>query len=295
MDVRKKYLETCKRSAFTLAEGGQSPLFNLRITASSHRLLLCATKGTQGSSRLTKVAFTLAEVLITLGIIGVVAAMTLPTLIQNYKNREVESKLQKIYTVMNQAIMMSEITNGPKEYWNNTCTADDNGKRLDDCKENFEKYFLKYLKYLKTEEIESPGGLYNIVIYMNDGSLLVAKYNTNDNNKVDFKYYPNAKNFSITSYSGTDENGWLTRPDVGTVSFSFFFAPSCNTGDCKYHYKKGFEPYAWRVNEYTKEELTETGFRNYTCNINSTLKNYCTAIIRLNGWKIPKDYPFKVK
>ena len=33
-----------------------------------------------------KNAFTLAEVLITLGIIGVVAAMTLPTLIQNHQN-----------------------------------------------------------------------------------------------------------------------------------------------------------------------------------------------------------------
>ena len=31
-----------------------------------------------------KSAFTLAEVLITLGIIGVVAAMTIPTLVQNY-------------------------------------------------------------------------------------------------------------------------------------------------------------------------------------------------------------------
>jgi len=34
-----------------------------------------------------KPAFTLAEVLITLGVIGIVAAMTLPTLIANYKNK----------------------------------------------------------------------------------------------------------------------------------------------------------------------------------------------------------------
>lgn len=32
-----------------------------------------------------KIAFTLAEVLITLGIIGVVAAMTMPVLISNYR------------------------------------------------------------------------------------------------------------------------------------------------------------------------------------------------------------------
>ena len=51
-----------------------------------------------------KKGFTLAEVLITLGIIGVVAALTIPTLIQNYKKREVETSLEKIYTTVNQAI-----------------------------------------------------------------------------------------------------------------------------------------------------------------------------------------------
>ena len=35
-----------------------------------------------------KTAFTLAEVLITLGIIGIVAAMTLPTLIASYNKQE---------------------------------------------------------------------------------------------------------------------------------------------------------------------------------------------------------------
>ena len=37
-----------------------------------------------------KRAFTLAEVLITLGIIGVVAAMTIPTLISNYQKKQFE-------------------------------------------------------------------------------------------------------------------------------------------------------------------------------------------------------------
>ena len=38
-------------------------------------------------------AFTLAEVLITIGIIGIVAALTLPTLIGNYRKSAVENKL----------------------------------------------------------------------------------------------------------------------------------------------------------------------------------------------------------
>lgn len=47
------------------------------------------------SCRNNKVAFTLAEVLITLGIIGVVAAMTLPTLIANYQKRQTVVQLKK--------------------------------------------------------------------------------------------------------------------------------------------------------------------------------------------------------
>lgn len=41
--------------------------------------------------------FTLAEVLITLGIIGVVAALTLPALIQNHKKSETTARLKKIF------------------------------------------------------------------------------------------------------------------------------------------------------------------------------------------------------
>ena len=57
-------------------------------------------------------SFTMAEVLITLGIIGIVAAMTLPALIQKYQKQETSARLKKFYTTMNQAIMMSEIDNG---------------------------------------------------------------------------------------------------------------------------------------------------------------------------------------
>lgn len=48
--------------------------------------------------------FTLAEVLITLGIIGVVAAMIMPTLIQNQQKRSLEVATQKFYSMMSQAV-----------------------------------------------------------------------------------------------------------------------------------------------------------------------------------------------
>ena len=63
-----------QHNAFTLAEGGHSPL-------------LCGDAGTQGSPRLVNGGFTLAEVLITLGVIGVVAAITMPTLVANIQER----------------------------------------------------------------------------------------------------------------------------------------------------------------------------------------------------------------
>ena len=51
-------------------------------------------------------AFTLAEVLITLGIIGVVAAMTLPTVINDIQDKQFKSMFKKQYSVMSQALQM---------------------------------------------------------------------------------------------------------------------------------------------------------------------------------------------
>lgn len=51
--------------------------------------------------------FTLAEVLITLGIIGVVAAMTIPTLMSNTGRAEFKTAYKKIISAVNQAVTMS--------------------------------------------------------------------------------------------------------------------------------------------------------------------------------------------
>ena len=55
-----------------------------------------------GGSRL---AFTLAEVLITLGIIGVVAAMTLPTVTNKYRGHVLEQQFKKSYSNLSQVII----------------------------------------------------------------------------------------------------------------------------------------------------------------------------------------------
>lgn len=55
-----------------------------------------------------KSGFTLAEVLITLGIISVVAAITIPGLINNYKARRLHSKFLKTYSVLQQVFKQME-------------------------------------------------------------------------------------------------------------------------------------------------------------------------------------------
>jgi len=82
-------------------------------------------------------AFTLAEVLITLAIIGVVATMTIPTLISDYKDRELITKNKKVYSSVIQAL--------------NRVKADSSSLRFDDMfgtsetsaevAQNFSKYF----------------------------------------------------------------------------------------------------------------------------------------------------------
>lgn len=52
-----------------------------------------------------KYAFTLAEVLVTLGIIGVVSAMTVPSLMQNYQKQSYVTQLHKVYNELTQGFM----------------------------------------------------------------------------------------------------------------------------------------------------------------------------------------------
>jgi len=66
-----------------------------------------------------KNSFTLAEILITLGIIGIVASLTIPSLIQNYRDKETVTKLKKVYTTLSQALIQTINDNGTTvDNWN---------------------------------------------------------------------------------------------------------------------------------------------------------------------------------
>ena len=93
-------------------------------------------------------AFTLAEVLITLAIIGVVAAMTIPTLIANYKEKALENQFKRSYAVLNQALLSAQSQFGylPRCYYKSNAYS---SAISDECAELTEK-FLSNLKITKT-------------------------------------------------------------------------------------------------------------------------------------------------
>ena len=63
-----------------------------------------------------KKAFTLAEVLITLAIIGVVAALAIPSVISNAQQLEFKTGLRKAVSVLNSSIMMNQALEGTSPY-----------------------------------------------------------------------------------------------------------------------------------------------------------------------------------
>lgn len=97
-----------------------------------------------------KRAFTLAEVLITLGIIGVVAAMTLPALIGKYKEKQTVTAVKAAYSIFSQVFM--QIVN---DYGSLSAIAPNtqNGEQNSGFKENANytiKVMQKYIKTIKT-------------------------------------------------------------------------------------------------------------------------------------------------
>lgn len=64
------------------------------------------------SGKGTFIGFTLAEILITLGIVGVVVAMTIPALINDIQNKQLEAGLKKGYSTAQQALISLQADEG---------------------------------------------------------------------------------------------------------------------------------------------------------------------------------------
>ena len=115
-------------------------------------------------------AFTLAEVLITLMIIGIVAALTIPSVISNYQQQEFKTGLKKAVSVLNEAIQTNIAQEGETPY--------DRGMEQS---QTLAKYLERHMSVLKIAEGVHNGGCFtkednssqcfgsNVALYMTDG------------------------------------------------------------------------------------------------------------------------------
>lgn len=131
-----------------------------------------------------KKAFTLAEVLITLGIIGIVAALTMPSLIAHHRKVATASKLKKFYSTMEQAIRFGEAEYGDSNEWVKAGQQTDKNGAVDydadsnNTKEFFMTYLAPYFKYTEIAEgkqiVDENGDTTYVptTVYLADGTSL---------------------------------------------------------------------------------------------------------------------------
>lgn len=219
-----------------------------------------------------RIAFTLAEVLITLGIIGVVAAMTIPTLITYTQKKETVSKLQRATSVINQAIKLSYDDNGDPD--------DAFGMEAEAYFSQYWEPYIKVLQYCNTyqechyDDAFPFKGLNGKKV---DIAVVSPRYRTTFYTMDGFVYI-------IFTGSGSD-NGMVTtnlvlidingskKPNVlGKDVFMFNrledgngVQPSCNTAG---------------------------SYINVNCSKNGS-GECCAEKIRRAGWKMDSTYPWK--
>lgn len=86
-----------------------------------------------------KKGFTLAEVLIALAIIGIIAVLTIPPLFRQYELIKTEAQVRKFYSTMQQVLQRTQAENGDWKTW-----AWVNAKTV------YDNYFKDYLSVLET-------------------------------------------------------------------------------------------------------------------------------------------------
>ena len=80
---------------------------------------------TTHNSLVKAIAFTLAETLVVMGIIGVVAALTIPNLNQSTGDREKVAKVKKVYSNLEDAFGRATAVYGPYDTWLNGLSTDE--------------------------------------------------------------------------------------------------------------------------------------------------------------------------
>jgi len=143
--------------------------------------------------------------LITIVIIGVVAALTIPALVERYEQYVVTTKLKKTYAVLNNAYRLAVIEHGTYDRWGMQESKVVDGKVTSETLANQDKLWEYISPYLKVSEtcktsdgtcnILSTNGRYNLhgklrfkvtnnkvaAIRLNDGVILEGGYTLSPN------------------------------------------------------------------------------------------------------------------
>ena len=125
-----------------------------------------------------RTAFTLAEVLITLGIIGIVAAITLPTIINNYRIKVLENQFKKADSIIQQAVQKTANEYGYTSLAELNvagCATCDNNENYRLLKQQIPEINDIWYKQFKTVKFFSDSEAYWKNIYCN--SFFGAKHN----------------------------------------------------------------------------------------------------------------------
>lgn len=239
--------------------------------------------------------FSLAEVLITLGVIGVVAAMTLPTLIQNYQKQATVTQLKKAYSEFTQALQKAEAEHGLMETWD----FKDFDSALDRAMYFGENYLFPHIKTIK-RCMPSSNVCWSDDIKNINGNKISGIYMTNSQNThISFTTVSGYSVYYWLHGSGTgmwyivDVNGLKGPNKLGRDIFAF----QANWGISSL--KKGGYPAGMEyANIVSREKLINGDLSNsssYNCKKLSDKTHsgaYCAAVIMLDGWKITDTYPW---
>ncbi len=239
--------------------------------------------------------FTLAEVLITLGIIGVVAALTIPSVIGNYKKEVTAKKLEHTYSVLSQALRAAQAEHGDPANWD--LGGFYYGMPADGSKEtilnNFaSNYLLPYLKVIKDYGFVTTSQASTKVGY--DGPY---KPISNDFAGLNEGYYfVLADGTLVNLFLGSNCSGYDSDGKCNAYSYAYItFGVDINGS--KGNNQLGKEYFLMYYNQATHKFLMYSAgnnasrdFMRSSCNTDDALS--CGGLIQYDGWKIKDDYPW---
>ena len=237
---------------------------------------------------MNKQAFTLAELLITLTIIGVIAAITIPTLMKKYQQHSDVMQLKQAYSRMKQAtdIAISDTGLHPESWLPDNLKNSSLVDKSDYIYTNYIKPYLKTHNYDKNNRTfyDETGVKYTLAWNYSDigGSwenLASLNINVAKGKKVrgGINSFNMVYNFSNRVY--------LSRCNQIKNNLPIMMQPCCG-GEPEKNLQQ-YKNYAYRT--------SYPGCHPIISDISSSTENTscCGDIIMRSGWKVPDDYPFK--